>query len=127
MSDTTSSARSESHTDREQNGLSSVDESIRSSASSGSSTSPSSSTSSNEQQQQQPKKRRKKKAVPKETYVYRDFANVEPGTLVKDKGVLIHEVLLPKNLQSQKLPAKLDAMLSDPGAFIVHCVTHPSS
>jgi hypothetical protein len=115
MSDTTSSTRSEIH------------KSIRSSASSGRSTSPSSSTSSNQQQQQQPKKRRKKKAVPREKYVYRDFANVEPGTLVKDKNVLIHEVLPPENLQNQKLPAKLDAMLSDPGAFIVHCVTHPSS
>ncbi|EED91834.1 hypothetical protein THAPSDRAFT_22570 [Thalassiosira pseudonana CCMP1335] len=50
------------------------------------------------------------------TYVYRDFANVrDPVQLGEMLGSeLVHEQVPPKKLQNQKLPAKLNAMLSDP-------------
>jgi hypothetical protein len=58
------------------------------------------------------------------TYTYKDYANVEdPTTKIineyADRGVqgsiISHEDETTKNLMQQKLPAKLAAMLSDPG------------
>ena len=48
-----------------------------------------------------------------QTYVYQDYANCEPETLVESG----HDRVLSKNLQTQKLPSKLAAMLQDPGEF----------
>ena len=61
-----------------------------------------------------------KEKAPIETYVYRDFANAEPSTLV---GEMCHgdDHMPPQSLQSQKLPSKLNAMLSDPGEFLIRC------
>ena len=58
-------------------------------------------------------KPREQKAAPAklQTYVYQDFANSEPSAL----GGTSHERVPPQNLQSQKLPSKLAAMLQDPG------------
>lgn len=55
------------------------------------------------------------------TYVYRDFANVrDPVQLGEMLGSeLVHEQVPPKKLQNQKLPAKLNAMLSDPGEWLL--------
>ena len=51
-----------------------------------------------------------------QTYVYKDYANCEPETLV-ESGTC-HDRVLSKNLQTQKLPSKLAAMLQDPGEFV---------
>ena len=62
-------------------------------------------------------KPREKEQKPIETYVYRDFANAEETTL--DNGNCHGEGRVPAaSLQSQKLPSKLAAMLSDPGELI---------
>jgi hypothetical protein len=55
--------------------------------------------------EQQPKK--------VQTYVYQDYANAEPASLNTGAGTC-HERVPPQSLQSQKLPSKLGAMLSDP-------------
>ncbi len=47
-----------------------------------------------------------------QTYIYQDFANAEPSMLNSNT---CHERVPPQSLQSQKLPSKLAAMLSDPG------------
>mmetsp|Transcript_26957 Transcript_26957/g.48645 ORF Transcript_26957/g.48645 Transcript_26957/m.48645 type:complete len:640 (-) Transcript_26957:117-2036(-) len=56
-------------------------------------------------------KPRERDAAPIETYVYRDFASAEPSTINTGTS---HERMPPQSLQSQKLPSKLAAMLSDP-------------
>lgn len=59
--------------------------------------------------------------VPKtynETYVYRDFANVDIENGAASAATAGEEQRLhPKSLQSQKLPSKLGGMLSDPGEY----------
>lgn len=57
-------------------------------------------------------KPRERDPAPIETYVYRDFARAEPSTINTGTS---HERMPPQSLQSQKLPSKLAAMLSDPG------------
>jgi len=56
-------------------------------------------------------KPREQDPAPIETYVYRDFASAEPSTINTGTS---HERMPPQSLQSQKLPSKLAAMLSDP-------------
>lgn len=53
--------------------------------------------------------------TPVETYVYRDFANSDLSTLGDGAN---NEKMPPPSLQSQKLPSKLAAMLSDPGKYL---------
>ena len=53
-----------------------------------------------------------------QTYVYQDLANAEPSQLNSNT---CHERVPPQSLQSQKLPSKLAAMLSDPGEFYSLC------
>jgi len=55
-------------------------------------------------------KPRERDPAPIETYVYRDFASAEPSTINTGTS---HERMPPQSLQSQKLPSKLAAMLSD--------------
>eukprot|EP00581_Thalassiosira_minuscula_P006730 CAMPEP_0183704728 /NCGR_PEP_ID=MMETSP0737-20130205/2013_1 /TAXON_ID=385413 /ORGANISM="Thalassiosira miniscula, Strain CCMP1093" /LENGTH=514 /DNA_ID=CAMNT_0025931709 /DNA_START=146 /DNA_END=1690 /DNA_ORIENTATION=+ len=60
-----------------------------------------------------------------QTYVYQDFANAEPSTL--NTGTC-HERVPPQSLQSQKLPSKLSAMLSDPDlASVITWMPHGRS
>ena len=47
------------------------------------------------------------------TYVYQDFANVQPDAL--GNSSLYHDSAPPSSLISQKLPGKLSSMLADPG------------
>ena len=47
-----------------------------------------------------------------QTYVYRDFADVPASSL---SVANCHRQVPSQNIQSQKLPAKLAVMLSDPG------------
>jgi len=47
------------------------------------------------------------------TYVYQDFANVQPDAL--GNSSLYHDSAPPLSLISQKLPGKLSSMLADPG------------
>ena len=54
-----------------------------------------------------------------ESYVYRDFASADPGQL--EPGIA-HKNMPPSALQSQKLPSKLAAMLSDPGECLVDLI-----
>ena len=58
------------------------------------------------------------------TYIYKDYANEEDVTtkIMEEYaglgcGIINHEDETTKNLMQQKLPAKLAAMLSDPGEF----------
>ena len=67
-------------------------------------------------------KPREKEQAPIETYVYRDFANAEPANL--NTGMCHEGRMPPQSLQSQKLPSKLAAMLSDPGEFYVAVGRH---
>ena len=67
-------------------------------------------------------KPREVEPAPVDTYVYRDFANAEPSAL--NTGTC-HKRMPPQSLQSQKLPSKLAAMLSDPGELLepgFHCL-----
>ena len=59
-----------------------------------------------------PRELKPEKQLP--TYVYQDFANAEPSML---GSTTVHERVPPHSLQSQKLPCKLAAMLSDAGEF----------
>ena len=63
-------------------------------------------------------KPRQQSATTLQTYLYQDFANAEPTAL--NTGTC-HERVPPHSLQSQKLPSKLAAMLSDPGTLYVDC------
>ena len=54
---------------------------------------------------------------PIETYVYRDFSNAEPSALSADSSQGDSR-MPPQSLESQKLPSKLNKMLSDPGESI---------
>ena len=47
------------------------------------------------------------------TYVYQDFANLQPDAL--GNSSLYHGSAPPSSLISQKLPGKLSSMLADPG------------
>eukprot|EP00571_Detonula_confervacea_P010291 CAMPEP_0172299608 /NCGR_PEP_ID=MMETSP1058-20130122/1877_1 /TAXON_ID=83371 /ORGANISM="Detonula confervacea, Strain CCMP 353" /LENGTH=506 /DNA_ID=CAMNT_0013009119 /DNA_START=1 /DNA_END=1521 /DNA_ORIENTATION=- len=60
-----------------------------------------------------------------QTYLYQDFANTEPSAL---NAGSFHERVPPQSLQSQKLPSKLAAMLSDPDhASIITWMPHGRS
>lgn len=49
---------------------------------------------------------------------YRDFANALPMDMADVGGLNVHKHVPSAKLQQQKLPAKLAAILSDPGEFI---------
>lgn len=72
-----------------------------------------------------PNSKPREEPVLAETYVYRDFANAEPSALDTET---CHKRMPPQSLQSQKLPSKLAAMLSDPDlAAIITWMPHGRS